>query len=94
MKKSIDRIDPMSAAKITGILYAAVGAILLPLFLVISLFDDGFGFGSAFTGLVTGIAVMVFYGILGFIGAALMVWLYNTFASRVGGIEVEVSDEA
>jgi hypothetical protein len=35
----------------------------------------------------------VLYGIAGFIGTAIICWLYNAIAKRIGGIEFEASSE-
>ncbi len=36
------------------------------------------------------IVAPIFYGIAGFITMALMCWLYNVVAARMGGIEIEL----
>lgn len=91
MKRSIDRIDPMSAAKIMGIMYLVLGALFFPFIMLSVIFGGEFGFGLV-TGLLFGIFMLLMYGVMGFLGAALMSWLYNVVAPRVGGIEVEVSE--
>lgn len=92
MKKRIDRIDPVSAAKITSVMYTFLGLLFSPLILISALMNDGFG-GMGF---VMGVAFVLFmilvYGVMGFLGAALMSWLYNVVAPRIGGVEIEVSE--
>jgi len=58
--------------------------------------DAGFAVGGF--GIVGGIAVMIIlpivYGIMAFIGGALGALIYNLFANFVGGIEIEVENNA
>ncbi len=100
----IQRIEPVSCAKIAGIIYAAIGLLIGAL---VSLFAlVGLAFSSAqqgwaenpmspLIGMVMGvgaiIAFPIFYGALGFFFALLGAWVYNLVASRVGGIEIEVA---
>jgi hypothetical protein len=92
----IRRVNPISAAKIAGVLYALLGFIFGG---IISLFSV---IGSAFAPQDAGVAGMVFgaaaiivlpifYGILGFIMTLIMTALYNLVAGWVGGIEIDVS---
>lgn len=84
------RIDPISTAKVSGVLYALIG-ILIGLFMALfgSFFEpDGGGFGGSF-GISAIFVFPVMYGLLGLIGGLLSAFLYNLVAGWVGGIEME-----
>lgn len=97
----IKRIGVGSAAKMAGVLYAAIGLIAGAIFACIALVGAGAssaaGGESAIPGVIGGfigvgavIVLPIMYGIFGCIGAALGAWLYNVVAGLVGGIEVEI----
>jgi hypothetical protein len=96
----ITRISPMSCAKVSGLLYAVIGFLVGA---VISLFmmtirtampQDEVGPMAPMFGALFGIGAIVmmpiFYGILGFIGGAIVAAAYNVIASWAGGIELDV----
>ena len=91
----IKRVEPLSCAKIAGILYAALGAIIGVLVALFSLSgalaSDSFGAGL---GAVVGVGAIViaplFYGCLGFVFALIAAALYNVAAGFVGGVELDV----
>jgi hypothetical protein len=95
----IRRIAPLSLAKIAGLLYSIIGFIVGLFFALAGLI--GFAAGAAaspdtpaIVGALFGVGAIIllpiFYGCLGFVGAALMAFLYNVLANVVGGIELEV----
>jgi hypothetical protein len=84
----------MSVAKIMGVLYACMGLLFAPFFLLFGLLGSMAGQeNSPFAGIV-GVIVAIFlpffYGVLGFIGGAIGALLYNLLSKWVGGFEVEV----
>jgi hypothetical protein len=84
----------MSVAKIMGVLYACMGLLFAPFFLLVGLLGSMAGQqNSPFAGIV-GVVVAIllpfFYGAIGFIGGAIGALLYNLFSKWVGGFEVEV----
>jgi hypothetical protein len=89
------RIDPVSAAKVAGILYALLG-VLFGVFMALfgSFFDaaGGGGFGGSF-GVAAIFILPVMYGIIGLIGGLISAFLYNLVAGWVGGVEVEFEEE-
>ncbi len=96
----LKRISPFSCAKISGVLYSLVGFIIGIFFSLIALAGMALGGDSSEAGLfgaIFGIAAVIlapiFYGLLGFIGGALMGWLYNVVASWIGGLEVEFEQD-
>ncbi len=93
----VKRLGVFSCAKVTGILYAGIGFIAGLIFTFISLVigslaaDYGGGpnpFAAIF-GVGAIIFLPVFYGLAGFVGGALMAWMYNVIVGFAGGIEVE-----
>jgi hypothetical protein len=86
MVHSIRRIAPLQAAKVLSILYAVVGLLLLPLFLVPAMMgtDTGFGIGGA-------VALPFLYAAMGFVTTLIGCALYNLVAGWMGGIEIELT---
>jgi hypothetical protein len=84
----------MSVAKIMGVLYACMGLVFAPFFVLFGLLGLMAGQGnSPFAGIVgvfVAILLPFFYGALGFIGGAIGALLYNLVSRWVGGFEVEV----
>jgi hypothetical protein len=92
----IKRFDPLSCAKISGILYAVFGLVFGAIFSLISLLH---GFASAKPGAAAPAAVLgvgaivilpLLYGGLAFVGALIGALLYNGAARFVGGIKIDV----
>lgn len=90
--KTIKKISPKSIAKLFGVMYAVIGLIFGLIFSALSLVassDEAGAMGLIF-GIGAVIALPVFYGLMGWVGGYVMGWLYNFFAKRVGGIQIEV----
>lgn len=90
----IKSVGVLSVAKILGLIYACMGLIFAPLFLLIGLIGSMVGqqktpFAGMF-GVVVALLMPVFYGVLGFIMGAIGALLYNLFAKLVGGFELEI----
>ena len=86
MVQRIDRFSVGQSAKVVGVLYALMGLVFVPFFLLASLFSPrqaGFGVGFA-------LVVPILYGVAGFVFTAIGCALYNLVAGWVGGIEVEL----
>jgi hypothetical protein len=95
---TIKSVGVFSVAKIMGAIYALMGLIFLPLFLLLGFVGSMAGghgnpFG-AFGGLVFGLFAPICYGVIGFIGGAIMAFLYNLMAKWLGGIEVQMQSPA
>jgi ABC-type antimicrobial peptide transport system permease subunit len=88
MKKivKLKRIGVLSLAKLQAILLAFMGLIIGIPYAIIGTFFLGEGLFTF------GIFVIIFpilYAIFGFIGGAIMAFLYNLVAGWVGGIEMD-----
>jgi hypothetical protein len=90
------RIEPLSLAKISGLLYAIGGLIagaFVSLFSLAGAASSAFGtswinFGSAF-GVAAIILLPVLYGVMGFIGGLIGAAVFNLVVGWVGGLEIE-----
>lgn len=90
--KTIRRISPTSIAKLSGLLYAVFGFIAGLVLLVVSLVaqsDKAGNMGIVF-GIGAPIALPIMYGVMGWVGGYISGLLYNFFAKKVGGIQIEI----
>ena len=91
MRHRIRRVPPLQVAKVAGVLYAVMGLLFLPFFLLVSSFapaeagDMGFGFSTGFA-----VAMPLLYGGFGFVFTLIGAALYNLVAGFVGGIDIEL----
>jgi hypothetical protein len=88
------RIDPLSLAKILGLLYAILGfvfgAFVSLAALAGSLGHGNDGFLGALLGLGAVLFIPLFYAVLGFLGGLITAFLYNVLSRVVGGVKVEL----
>jgi hypothetical protein len=90
MTQHIRRFGVAQTAKVFGVLYAIIGLLLAPFFVLAAVFaPEEAGFGMAFA-----VLLPILYGLLGFVGVALVCLIYNAVAGIVGGIEVEIANPA
>jgi hypothetical protein len=97
--QEIKKIGVLSLAKIEGALGAIIGFIAGLIVAAIGTAFWGFagmaeagvprGMGALF-GVAAIILFPILYGILGFIGGAIVAFLYNVVAGVVGGVEIEL----
>jgi len=88
MTQRIRRFGVGQTAKVLGVLYALMGVVLVPIFLIAAMFAPnaaGFGFGIA-------IAMPIVYGVAGFVFTAIGCLIYNLVAGWVGGIEIDFGE--
>ncbi len=91
--KVIKKLGVLSVAKIQGIIMAFVGLLYGILYTIFGNLSDALteagmvGTGLGFVGIII---LPVFYGVFGFIGGAIMAFLYNIAAEKIGGIEIEL----
>jgi hypothetical protein len=87
----VRRVEPFSAAKVGGALYALLGLVFGALFTLISF--TGLTAGMSSYGALFGVGAIIIlpivYGIIGFIFAGLSAFFYNIAAKMTGGLEVQ-----
>ncbi len=89
MVQRLSRFSVGQTAKVLGLLYALMGLIAVPFFLLAAMLSpNGAGFGVGFA-----LALPIFYGLLGFVFTAIGCALYNWVAGKVGGIEISLDGE-
>ena len=89
MPQQIRRFGVLQTAKVIGTLYALLGLVFVPIFLIASMFtpkQEGMGAGFA-------LVLPILYGVCGFIFTAVGCAIYNLVSGLVGGIEVELGEE-
>jgi hypothetical protein len=95
----IKLIIPMSCAKVSGLLYAVMGLLIGACFSLVftilgTLIPQEEAPMSGMLGMLFGAGAIVilpiFYGILGFIGGAIVALAYNVIAGWTGGLELDV----
>lgn len=89
----IRRIEPMSAAKVGGVLYALLGVVFGAIFTLISFTGFGAMAGAGSYGALFGVGAIIIlpivYGIIGFIFTGLSTVFFNFAAKIAGGLEVQ-----
>jgi hypothetical protein len=90
----IESVGVLSVAQIMGLMYACMGLIFAPVFLLIGLLASAAGqHNDPVAGIFSiGFAVLfpVLHGVIGFIAGLIGAFLYNQFARWVGGFELEM----
>lgn len=92
----IRRIGVISLAKIVGLIYFVIGLFVFAIFACFMLIGVPFAqsaeeaFGGLAIGLLFVCGLPFLYGLMGFIGGAIIGLVYNFSAGRLGGIEVEL----
>jgi hypothetical protein len=99
---TINRVRPLSAGKVAGLLYALIGLLIGAMFSLVGLLGGaaasaagehegpGMMLGAMF-GVGAIVLFPIIYGVMGFIGALISAAIYNLVAGIVGGIEVDVA---
>ena len=86
-------VGVLSAAKISGVLYAALGLLFAPIILVAGLIGSMAGQRQNPFGAIGGVAMAVLfpimYGVIGFVMGALGALIYNLIAKWLGGLQLE-----
>jgi hypothetical protein len=95
----INRVNPLSVAKLAGMLYTILGLIFGAIISLVALAGGMAGNsdepGAAAMGAIFGVGAVILlpilYGGLGFVMTLLMAALYNMTARIVGGVQIDVS---
>lgn len=95
--RELKRIDPFSTAKIAGVIYLIITAvILIPFSLIMMFFMTSGSFGLSGNESIFGGTMLLFlpiaYAVIGYLATLLSCAIYNLVASWVGGIKYEVKD--
>jgi hypothetical protein len=85
--KKLNSIGVGSVFRLSLVL-GAVAGVLVGFVLMIMDFTDS----RYLEGVITLVLAPVLYGVLGALVNALMAWIYNQTAARLGGIEIEIED--
>ena len=95
---TFNRVDPVSAGKVLGVLHLAYGLFIGVIYAMMGLAMAAGGGINAGMGLaIAGASLMilpVILGIFGFLAGMLLALFYNLAASYIGGLVVEVEDES
>lgn len=93
-RRRIKRVSPLQAGKMLGLLYACLGLLFIPIFLVASIgmaqLPEAQRGPFALVGVGFALAAPVIYGVMGFIFGVISAALYNVAAKWIGGLEIEV----
>jgi hypothetical protein len=84
--QQIRRFGVGQTAKVVATLYALMGLVFVPIFLIVAMFSPrqpGFGPGFA-------LVLPVMYGVLGYVFTAIGCAIYNFVAGLVGGVEIDL----
>ena len=88
MAQRIQRFGVGQTAKVFGVLYALMGLIAIPFFLLGASFaPEGSRFGM---GIIIGFPIA--YGLMGFVFTGIACLVYNMVAGWIGGVEIELDD--
>ena len=85
--KKISVIGVASVFRLSLVLGAVAGLLVGVVLMITDFVDHRF-----MEGLVTFVLAPILYGVLGALVNALMVWIYNLVAARLGGIEITFED--
>lgn len=89
----VNRVGPLSCAKIVGLLYVILGLVMGA---GVSLFSAALGGmpgrdpGNPMFGMAAVVFFPVLYGVAGFVITLVAAWLYNGLAGLVGGVEIDL----
>ncbi|MFC5626107.1 hypothetical protein [Algoriphagus winogradskyi] len=90
----IEKIGVSSAAKIYGLTLGILGFVIGIFYaLFFTAFSGLLGEGMGGLGLIMVIVFPIMYGVIGFIVGALGAVIYNFVASKLGGLEIQLSKE-
>jgi hypothetical protein len=85
------KLGVLSVAKHLAVLYALLGLLASAMALCVAFVQVVSGdMEQAIVSIVAAVVFPFLYGVLGFLFAGLVAWLYNLIAARLGGIELEL----
>lgn len=97
MKKRIKSIDIKSTAEVAGAIYAVLGLVIGAIFTIVTLIAGPIEEGASdmeqlLFGPLAVVFLTILYGIMGYVGGAIVAWVYNKVVKRVGGLKIEFED--
>jgi len=91
----IKKIGVLSLAKIIGLIYSVVGLIVwlfMGCFFLFGIMAQPTETPAAAIMMLGFVCfIPIFYGVMGFVGGAIIASVYNLLAGRIGGIEIELA---
>jgi hypothetical protein len=90
----INRVGPLSSAKVVGLLYAILGLAMGAIVSLISAsgaFAQASGAASPLFGIAAVVFIPIVYGVMGFVMTLILAALYNGLAKLVGGVEIDIT---
>ncbi len=91
--QEIKSVGVMSAAIVSGMMCTLLGLLVIP-FYFLARVDSFVGVRDASIGsvmiVVFAVLIPLVYGGIGFVGGALLAWVYNAVANRFGGLKIEL----
>ncbi len=85
--QQIKSFGVLQTSKVIAALYFVLGLCFAVIVVILSHLGHR---GPRHAGLLFLVGAPIFYGAVGFVLGALVCWLYNAIASRIGGIEIEL----
>lgn len=85
--QQIKSFGVLQTSKVIAALYFALGLLFAIIVVIVSATTHR---GPRHAGLLFLVGAPIFYGIVGFVLGAIICWLYNAIAKRIGGIEIEL----
>ncbi len=87
----INRFSINQTSRIAGVVYFAIGILMIPFFLAGTFADPAAGVKDpSKLSPFFFVAIPFIYGLLGYVMTALMLYIYNLTARRIGGIELDI----
>lgn len=84
----------LSLAKIQGLIGAVMGLLVGIMFAFMGVINALLGTEGAGLGIVLSFAMIIFapiiYGVMGFVSGAIVAWVYNVCADKIGGLEIDL----
>ena len=92
--KIVKKIGVLSLAKIQGIIGAVMGILVGIMFAFMGMVNALLGTDGAGLGIVLSFSMIILapimYGVMGFVSGAIVAWIYNVCADRIGGLEIDL----
>jgi len=90
--KEIKKIDVWTASRISAIITAIIGLVATAIGIILVKYLDPVNATEMTVAAISStlLIAIVLYGLVGFLGTALYVWLYNLLTKYMKGIEVEI----